>query len=320
MSKSCLANQSLNESIKKCLVLLDEIRRGYDQRLESLTSSLDAAENTGNKFVVRAIKHRILSFKNTFELGYLAENNFLPSAGIPTGLVEFDNVCKENGGQKCRKMPMQHLSRAITMYAPGKQVVINEWCYQSSGVALKSKFDEAKRDIIQNCARCGYSQLVLGSPLKKCPKCDGHMVGLKGMGKSFTESVEPAGFSVDWLGSRKPTRIVRNNNIMCLTQPLLMQMDPWSEQALKDKIAMRTSTKNSEILFYNSGASQTGFMLCPYCGRMESESADNIFFEKFIAHKHLLTGGPCEACRKQWCKNSSSCCFGRSLSNGFCRS
>ncbi len=298
VSKSCLTNQNLDESIKKCLVLLDEIRKGYKQRLEALTSSWEEAKNTGNKFAAHAIQHRIDSFKKTFELGYLAENNFLPSAGIPTGLVEFDNVCKENSGpkQEYRKMPTQHLSRAIIMYAPGKQVVINEWCYQSSGIALKSKFDEAKRDVIQNCARCGYSQLVLGSPLEKCPKCDGRMVGLRGMGKgkSFTEAVEPAGFLVDWLGSRKPTRIVKNDNTMCLTQPLLMQMDPWPEKEVGIKISMRTSTENSEILFYNSGTSHAGFMLCPYCGRMESESDESRFFEKFIEHKHLLTGGPCE--------------------------
>ncbi len=293
--KSCLETQGLEESIEKCLGMLDEIRQGYAERCEALDASRIDAQNVGNRSAIRAIENRIKTFKNNFELGYLAENNFLPSAGIPTGLVEFNNVNKENGKDVAyRKLPTQHLSRAITMYAPGKQVVINEWCYQSSGVALKSKFDEAKRDIIQNCKRCGYSQLVLGSPFEKCPKCDGRMAGLKGMGESFTEAVEPAGFSVDWLGGKKPTRVVRNDNAMCLTQPLLMQMDPWPEKERETKISMRTSTKSSEILFYNSGSSQTGFMLCPYCGRMESESEDGSVSEKFINHKHLQTGGPCE--------------------------
>ncbi len=73
-----------------------------------------------------------------------------------------------------------------------------------------------------------------------------------------------------------------------------MQMDPWPEQASKDKIALRTSTGASEILFYNSGANQTGFMLCPYCGRMEAESDDPKTLKKFIEHKHLQTGKSCD--------------------------
>ena len=297
VAKSCQENQALNESIEECLKQMDEIRQTYEERCEALNFSKNDAVNAGDKSAISVIDRRLSSLKGSFGLGYLAEQNFLPSTGIPTGLVEFNHICEKNYRDKRdKKMPTQHLSRAITIYAPGKQVVINEWCYRSSGIVFKSKFDEAKRDIIQNCARCGYSQLVLGSPLEKCPKCGGKMVGLKGMGKKFTEAVEPAGFSVDWRGSVSPTRIVQNDNTMCFTQPLLMQMDPWPEQASKDKIAMRTSTGASEILFYNSGVNQTGFMLCPYCGRMESESDDPKVFDndKFIQHKHLQTGKLCD--------------------------
>lgn len=292
VAKSCLENQTLTKSIEKSFKQMDEIRQIYEKRCEALNISRNNAVNAGDKSAISIIDNRLSSLKNSFGLGYLAEQNFLPSAGIPTGLVEFNHLCKEN--DKKEKNPTQHLSRAIAMYAPGKQVVINEWCYQSSGIIFKSKFDEAKRDIIQNCTRCGYSQLVLGSPLEKCPKCGGKMVGLKGMGENFTEAVEPAGFSVDWLGSKSPSRIVQNDNTMCLTQPLLMQMDPWPKQAWKNKIAMRTSTGASEILFYNSGVNQTGFMLCPYCGRMESESDDPKALKKFIEHKHLQTGKSCD--------------------------
>lgn len=294
VAKSCLENQTLNESIEECLKRMDEIRQIYEERREALDFSKNDAINAGDKSAVSAINDRLKSLKDSFGLGYLAEQNFLPSAGIPTGLVEFNRTCKENCDRSDKKMPTQHLSRAIAMYAPGKQVVINEWCYRSSGIVFKSKFDEAKRDIIQNCARCGYSQVVLGSPLENCPKCGGKMVGFKGMGEKFTEAVEPAGFSVDWRGSVSPTRIVQNDNTMSFTQPLLMQMEPWPEQGSKNKIAMRTSTGASEILFYNSGVNQTGFMLCPHCGRMESESDDPKVLEKFIEHKHLQTGKSCD--------------------------
>lgn len=298
---SCLSTQSLLESIDKCLVQLDTVYAIYDNRLSALLASREAAE-AGTQAARTAIEGRIKNFKDSFLLGYLAEQNFLPSAGIPTGLVEFNNACsdntaKRNGGRR-KKLPTQHLSQAISMYAPGKQVVINEWCYQSSGIAMKSKFDEAKRYIIQNCQKCGYSQIVYGSPLIKCPKCQStSMAGLKGTNgdetAKFTEIVEPAGFSVDWLGGVRPTRTIRNDNAMSLAQPLLLQMEPWPEKKSGVKVALRASTDESEILFYNSGAHQAGFMLCPYCGRMESET-DDAAKKRFISHKHLETGAICE--------------------------
>ncbi len=291
---SCLEKQTLDASIEKCLDMLETIKQAYEKRRESLMDSITDAQND-NK-AVKALECRLRSFKDTFELNYLAEQNFLPSAGIPTGLVEFNNVSKENFDKKNgnKKLPTQHLSRAISMYAPGKQVVINEWCYQSSGIILKSKFDSAKRDVVQHCADCGYSQLVLGSPLLNCPNCGSpKMKALEGMGKTFTEVVEPAGFSVDWLGGVRPSRVVRSDNTMCLTQPLLLQMKPWPEKEPGIRISIRTSTENSEILFYNSGVNQTGFMLCPYCGRMESESELGMVPAAFVNHKHLQTGGPC---------------------------
>lgn len=298
---SCLGNQSLLESIDKCLIQLSTVYEIYKNRLVALLASREAAEE-GTQAARTAIDGRIKNFKDSFLLGYLAEHNFLPSAGIPTGLVEFNNACSENSakrnGGRRKKMPTQHLSQAISMYAPGKQVVINEWCYQSSGIAMKSKFDEAKRYIIQNCQKCGYSQIVYGSPLTKCPKCQStSMAGLKGTNgdeiAKFTEIVEPAGFSVDWLGGVRPTRTIRNDNTMSLAQPLLLQMEPWPEKKTGAKVALRSSTEESEILFYNSGTHQTGFMLCPYCGRMESET-DDAAKKRFISHKHLETGAVCE--------------------------
>jgi len=301
VAKSCLSNQSLFESINKCLLHLDTVYAIYDNRLSALNASREAAEN-GTPSARTAIEGRIKNFKNTFLLGFLAEQNFLPSAGIPTGLVEFNNACSENAvkrnGGRTKKMPTQHLCQAISMYAPGKQVVINEWCYQSSGIAMKSRYDDAKRYIIQSCQKCGYSQIVYGSPIAKCPKCQStSMAGLKGTNgdetAKFTEIVEPAGFSVDWLGGVRPIRTIRNDNTIALVQPLLLQMDPWPEKKSGVKVALRTSTEESEILFYNSGTHQTGFMLCPYCGRMESET-DETARLRFVSHKHLETGAECE--------------------------
>lgn len=38
--------------------------------------------------------------------------------------------------------PTMHLSQAISAYAPGKQVVKNEWIYQPAGILMKTKYDD----------------------------------------------------------------------------------------------------------------------------------------------------------------------------------
>lgn len=299
---TCLSGQSLADSIAICKNQIYEVSCIYKNRKDAINVSLASSQNAA-RAIQRAIENRKNKFLNTSLLGYLAEQNFLPSAGIPTGLVEFNNECQALRAREPRrqlKLPTQHLSQAISMYAPGKQVVINEWCYESSGISMKTKFDETKRDIIQECANCGYAQIVYGTPLTVCPQCgSGKMVGLKkenqrnGGSTKFTEIVEPAGFSVDWKGAMNPKRSITPENTLSFVQPLLLKMQPWAPKVKGVKISLRTPTEGSEILFYNNGSHKSGFMLCPHCGRMESETDENAF-QRFIDHRHLQTGGVCE--------------------------
>ena len=50
----------------------------------------------------------------------------------------------------------------------------------------------------------------------------------------------------------------------------------------------------SEIMFYNPGANNNGFVFCPYCGRMESESPVGSSYVPLTHHKHLETGARCD--------------------------
>lgn len=300
---TCLSGQSLTDSIAICKSQMYEVSCIYKNRKDAIKDSLDAAQNAA-RAIKKAIENRKDKFLNTSLLVYLAEQNFLPSAGIPTGLVEFNNECRQalrvREPHRQLKLPTQHLSQAISMYAPGKQVVIDEWCYESSGISMKTKFDETKRDIIQECANCGYAQIVYGTPLTACPQCgSARMFGLRrendrnGEAARFTEIVEPAGFSVDWNGAMNPKRSIVPENTLSFVQPLLLKMQPWAPRVKGVKISLRTPTEGSEILFYNNGSHKSGFMLCPHCGRMESET-DKKAFQRFIDHRHLQTGGVCE--------------------------
>lgn len=109
-------------------------------------------------------------------------------------------------------------------------------------------------------------------------------------GKPFTEIVEPAGFTTGF-GS-KINRVVKSKNTFNFVQPVLLEMEDWPARKTMPKILMRTSTSQSEILFYNSGEAGMGYAFCPYCGRMESEKAH--ISTPLSNHKHLNTGVACD--------------------------
>ncbi len=296
---TCMEYISLEDAAGSCVDDLSHVRSIYNNRLSAIKASLERAEELGGK-VLSAVTRRMNSYLNSPLLPYLAENNFIPSAGIPTGLVEFIPDITDKASNK-RKLPTQHLSQAIANYAPGHQIVLNEWCYEAQGIEMKSKFEDSKKDVLQSCSSCGYSLISIGDPIKVCPKC-GHqtMVGVKGLthgtgNSNFTEIVEPAGFTVEW--AYRPNRRLRIRSSMDFIQPLLLKMDPWSSRSRNSKIIIRTSQPESEILFYNTGNSGKGFALCPYCGRMKSENSiagDDHDVNPLELHTHLETGGHCE--------------------------
>lgn len=228
-------------------------------------------------------------------MSYLAENSFLPSAGIPIGLVE----CLLGGKEKVDgSSPTLHISQAISSYAPGNPVVKNEWVYEPSGIRLKTKYDDStSRYIIQNCTHCGYTTITYGSAKTDCPKCGRHgtMHGIKDISLSieqrFTEVVEPAAFSVAW--DSTPIRKMGTLGGMNFIQPILLEMDAWQPKTNSAKMSIRCSTPRSEILFYNKGASGYGYAFCPYCGRMKSEKSPDSTERMMPHHKHLLASTPC---------------------------
>jgi len=262
----------------------------YSKRLEALNKVVEDAQDSSSKVSVRSfIERQRDNFLRQNLLSYLAEQNFLPSAGIPTGLVEctLDNADKS---------PSMHLSQAISAYAPGTQVIKNEWCYEPAGIKLKTKYNaNATRYALQHCSKCGYSTIVYGESLKDCPKCEtsGSMRGVDlgtTIGRPFTEIVEPAGFTTGF-GS-KINRVVKPKNSFNFIQPVLLEMEDWPARKTMPKILMRTSTPQSEILFYNSGEAGMGYAFCPYCGRMESEKGH--ITSPLVNHKHLSTGVACD--------------------------
>ena len=290
---TALTNTAIGDAVYTTKRDIASVYNTFKVRIDSLNQSLEALRNEdGSRLAIRALEHQKDNFLKTALLTYLAENSFLPSAGIPTGLVE----CML-GINASENYPTMHLSQAIAAYAPGNQIVKNEWIYEPAGIVLKTKYDDnTSRYILQNCNRCGYTFINSGSATNNCPKCGGHetMHGIKDMSigeQRYTEVVEPAAFSVAW--GTKPTRKMNGLGSLNFIQPVLLEMEPWEEKSSSAKMVVRCSTPKSEILFYNRGRNGHGYAFCPYCGRMESEKSIDSTGSPLSGHRHMSNGLPC---------------------------
>lgn len=291
-----LAQVSLSDAsqiIKKDIAAVYNV---YESHSAALDKTLDVLKNeSGTGSAVKAIEKQKENLLKISMLSYLAENSFLPSAGIPVGLVE----CLLGGKEKVDgNSPTLHISQAISSYAPGNPVVKNEWVYEPSGIRLKTKYDDStSRYIIQNCTHCGYTTITYGTAKTDCPKCGrrGSMHGIKDISLSteqrFTEVVEPAAFSVAW--DSTPTRKMNTLGSMNFIQPILLEMDAWQPKTNSARMSIRCSTPRSEILFYNKGTRGFGYAFCPYCGRMKSEQSPDASDPIMPRHKHLLASTLC---------------------------
>ena len=289
-SKSTIPLQESADTSTRSIIQLYDILKNQVETLQNNKSKLEDESCTSSQ--IKALQYQIDRIINENLIGFLAEHNFLPSAGIPTGLVEFNPGYDKY--DKNRKLQSRHLSMAISEFAPGNQVVVNEWCYVPSGIQLKSQWSESKRALLQNCPRCGLSKLIFGNHLEECPHCGNgqKLQGVQGLSldSPYTEIIEPAGFMVDY--KYEPTRKVKSSE-MNIVQPALLEMEPWNN--IGNIYNVRCGTSQSEILYYNKGNGK-GFALCAQCGKMDKENtfagADNDK-NPLLLHSHLSTGSHC---------------------------
>ena len=121
-------NSSISDAAEATKASLEQLKEAYTKQIKALTEIKNKVDRVYRQ---KALEYQIKNLKEKNLLSYLAEQNFLPSAGLPTGLVE----C-QLGEQKSKKNSYRpisvtrHLSRSILEFAPGTQLVCNEWVYE----------------------------------------------------------------------------------------------------------------------------------------------------------------------------------------------
>ena len=261
---------------------------GYDEKMLEL-----ADEHGENSTAYKSINYRKRQLLKKFVLNHLAEESFLPNAGLPTGIVDFEKVTIRDLNNKntdiIKSNPSYPITRALTEFSPGNNILIDGLNYQSAGIVMKNNYGASgQRNAIQSCTSCGYQRLLEGSDkvTDDCPKCnmEHSFVGID-LGSTtgkFTELVEPAGFAIDIY--KEPTRVVSEKSKPQYLEPLLLNIDPWNHNQTS-YLDFRTSEKEkqAQILFYNTGNGE-GYSLCLDCGRVETDP------DKLIAHRKLRGG------------------------------
>lgn len=275
-----------DRTVDACAVVVKrEIQRVegiYRHQIEAIQAAMAGLPRNSSAYKVNENKLNKVRGQNL--LSFLSENAFLPSAGMPIGLVEFVNDYTksnhaDNGEGFVRKkvFPTKHVSQAIAEYAPGNQVVINEWCYKSAGVGLQSPFSATNRGVLQQCSSCKFTTVSLGNPYTDCPECGGMGTMHGVLGGLFSEIVEPISFNVD--ANAHPVRHYKAT-YTGYSVPKMLNMPPWPARADGAKYVIRSSAdavggKNPEILFSNMGTNRLGYAYCPICGRMEPMPEDD---------------------------------------------
>lgn len=262
---------------------VEQINQNFEA---SLNRILELPYYSDESPAYKAINYQKNQFLRKNLLTYLAEEGFLPAGGIPTGVVDFNNIGVEdldgNNGIN-EQLPSYHITRALTEYSPGMEVVIDGWTYTSAGIILQNNFgEEATKSILQHCNHCGHEHIISsGQQVNNiCPVCgNGTLKGL-GADNVFTEIIEPVGFAVD-LFSNKKRSISETSNAKYL-EPLLIGAENW-DNTTHPIVEYRDSLPNAEIVYYNYG-NGNGYSICLNCGRAEHDS------QKLSAHKRLRGG------------------------------
>jgi len=264
----------------------DSKKKGFEEKLISLSTEF-GDESPAYKAVLFQKNH----FLEKNAIGLLAEESFLPSAGLPTGIVEFDTVNIEDlkSHRSNKSKPSYFITRALSEFAPGNQIVIDGKSYLSEGIILKNdRGVQAEQEIIQSCSYCGYQRIIEVSNSEsidsKCPHCEHTSfvgINLKNQVRGkFTEMIQPAGFAIDIY--KTPTRKINEASSVQYVDPLLINIKPW----LNDSTSLfeaRDSERNAEILFYNIGCGD-GYAVCLHCGRTAINA------DQLLGHKRLRGG------------------------------
>lgn len=209
-------------------------------------------------------------------LDRLLYKGVLPRYAFPTDVATF-HVFKPNSPgyfPEFAYLPSQGTVVALSQYAPGKQVWIDNRLYSSGAIYSQMWTDRPdawkKRKVHAECIRCGYA--VLKEPetgldprsVGDCPACRGQ--NTLGPAKWW---FRPPGFAhpIDVQPTVTPEDAPETSYATRAKLTLdSSRIENWREPNPR----VRVIAERPHLLVTNSGPAREGYVYCRYCGRIES--------------------------------------------------
>lgn len=260
---TCLQSSSFNDLIDSALNGIKEICNQVSSFFATLNAQMAAAVLPKYQKKLEITKKNLWE-KNLFS--YLGEKDYVPNAYMPTNVT--DLILQQTGNKKTSN-PQRETQLAISEYAPGQEVVVDEMIYRSIGIAMQTNNGNPNEEYISTCS-CGYvTKQALAINGAQCPNCGSALRPLfNGQALQVTTCIEPLAFYADEPTWHRSNTSMHSRRI----RPALLDTQPWPNNLAGQVYNVRTTFGNSSVLYVNEGMGQ-GYALCPWCGRMEPETA-----------------------------------------------
>ena len=296
----------------KCIIAIKEIADDYQLIISDIENSINNTKDQAKKNALSIQGEALMKMEPK---GYLAEQQFLPNAAMPTGIVEFNHLDAyhytilenkkrqlENLRQKLtqpgisqiqaikveneiidceraikdileKSVSSREIKVALSEYAPGQTIVIDERNYVSAGIEWKNSLNQKLPwKYLYHCPACGRYEYSADPALTQCPSCGGVYEGILHPANTHcTFAIEPIRFRTDV--NRSINRKEKTERVFYDIKTILTEVK-W-DSSIKGPMCDLVGSDDSkgEIVFFNQGKGE-GFNLCLECGKMEVHIKD----------------------------------------------
>ncbi|NNM53638.1 MAG: DEAD/DEAH box helicase [Spirochaetales bacterium] len=278
-------NFSLLQAIAETKTKLVTIEQAWLDEDTRLKEESQLALTEGRKLRHKAIEAKKNSHENENIISYLCRELFLPTYGFPTRVTELE--LPPNFWQKQKKQdqtlgPSRALHMALSEYAPGRLVLVDQHNFRVAGLTPKRYFTPEKNTPMVKrqfwrCSVCGSGAEGFQS---RCPVCD--------VPVEVRQYLEPQFFSVDHrdplspIDEEQPRQLVTT---FCILPPDASQVLTFQEVTHNLQLEIYTDG-SAQIAIFNdgypsSGKKSLGFAYCYRCHRSEPITVSHFWRTRF---------------------------------------
>ncbi|MDN4607167.1 DEAD/DEAH box helicase [Sporosarcina highlanderae] len=249
--------------------LIKEAAENLDQ---DLVDAFDEVEESINKyFEILEGEDDIQSEKHPDELllNFLFNHGFLPTYAFPRNLSNFYIQGRNNKNKVIlEQRPQLELNRALSEYAPGRQVVVNKKTYRIGGIynPFSKNPDAPAQDIniyekrVAFCLKCNFTKKLEDNKLHEvCPNCKENIL--------IRPYVRPTGFSPEKGRELQKGDLSQEYSYTSTPQLIIDKEDFKPSPYNKLGLIKYMHRENEELIIVNRGAdNESGFWMCEDCG------------------------------------------------------